>query len=102
MNNQKVHSLGHAVLVLLYITLVAFVMTSAEHWFPKEDGFLTPVAVLMLFVVSAAVTGTLVLGRPILMYWDGRRKEALQFFGYTIGWLFALTIIVFVVLGATK
>jgi hypothetical protein len=96
------HSLGHSLLVLVYVSLVAFVMSHANQWFGKQDTAWTPVAVLMLFVLSAAITATLVLGRPILLYWDGKKKEAMQFFGYTIGWLFLLTIVVFVIMATAR
>ena len=96
------HSLGHAVLVLVYVSAVAFVMGHGNQFFGQHDTAWTPVAVLMLFVLSAAVTGSLVLGRPILMYLDGKKKEALQFFDYTVGWLFVLTLVVFLVLAATS
>ena len=96
------HSLGHSALVLLYVSFVAFVMNHGNKWFGKKDTAWTPVAVLMLFVLSAAITGTLVLGRPVLMYLDGQKKEALKFFGYTIAWLFVLTIVAFLVLAASK
>ncbi len=101
-NNNVVHSLGHAVLVAVYVSLVAFVMSHANTWFGQKDTAWTPVAVLMMFVLSAAVTGGLVLGRPVLMYMDGKKQEALQFFGFTVMWLFVLTIIVFVVLAVSK
>ena len=96
------HSLGHAVLVLVYVSLVAFVMSHAQMFLGPKDTAWTPVAVLMLFVLSAAVTSSLVLGRPLLMYFDGQKKEALQFFVYTVGWLFLLTIVVFVVMIVSK
>ena len=96
------HSLGHSVLVLVYVSLVAFVMSHGNQFFGPKDTDWTPVGVLMLLVLSAAVTCTLVLSRPVLMFLDGRKKEALQFFGYTEGWLFVLTISVFVVLAASK
>ena len=91
------HSLGHAILVLAYVSIIAFVMSHANKWFPHDNGW-TPIAVLMLFVTSAAITGTLVLGRPVMMYYEGAKKAALEFLGYTIGWLAVLTIIVFVVM----
>ena len=100
--NHAVHSLGHSVLVLIYVSLVAFVMNHGQQWFGKTDTAWTPVAVLMLFVLSAAVVGTLVLGRPAILYLDGRKKEALQFFGFTVGWLFVLTVIVFIVVAVRK
>jgi hypothetical protein len=96
------HSLGHVVLVAVYTSLVAQIMSNGSKWFGKQDTAWTPVAVLMLFVLSAAVTGTLVLGRPILMYLDGKKKEALQFFGYTVGWLFISTLVVFVIMIANR
>lgn len=98
MNNPKLHSLGHAVLVLAYVSLVAFVMSHGNQFFGMHDTAWTPVGVLMMFVLSAAITSTLVLGRPVLMYLDGKKKDALQFFGYTVGWLFVLTVVVFVVM----
>jgi hypothetical protein len=97
-NNNVVHSLGHAALVLIYVSAVSLVMSHGSTWFGQKDTAFTPVAVLMLFVLSAAVTGTLVLGRPILLYLDGKKTEALKFFGFTVAWLFVLTIMVFAVL----
>jgi hypothetical protein len=103
MNNKSVWlSFGHAVLVLVYVSLVAFVMNHGQSWFGNKDKAWTPVAVLMLFVLSAAVTSSVVLGRPVLMYLDGHKKEALKFFGYTVGWLFLLTLVVFIVLARMK
>ncbi|HEX5429522.1 MAG TPA: hypothetical protein VFX17_00390 [Patescibacteria group bacterium] len=100
--NPVWQSLGHAFLVLVYVSIVAFIMSHGDQWFGQQDTGWTPIAILMLFVVSAAVTASLVLGRPALMYLDGRKKEALQFFGYTIGWLAVLTIIVFIVMAAVR
>ena len=102
MKNNVLHSLGHAVLVLVYVSLVALVMSNANHWFPGPDTWVTPIGVLMLLVLSASITGSLVLGRPVLMYMDGQKKEALTFLGWTIGWLFVLTVGVFIVIAASK
>ncbi|MEJ0021466.1 MAG: hypothetical protein WDN47_02660 [Candidatus Doudnabacteria bacterium] len=101
-DNPVAHSLGHAVLVLLYVTLVASIMNHGSVWFGQKDTAFTPILVLMLFVLSAAITSALVLGRPVLMYFDGQKKEALKFFGYTVGWMFALTVVVFAVMVASK
>jgi len=72
-----VHVLG----VLLYVFGVAAFMTKANSWFGETDqDFVTPVAVLMLFVFSALVTGGLVLGKPIMLYLDGQKKKALNYY----------------------
>jgi hypothetical protein len=92
------HSLGHATLVLVYISAVAWLMSNGEALFGEEESFLVPVAMLMLLVLSAAVMGLLVFGRPILMYLDGKKREAVTFLGYTLGWMTLLTFLMFIVL----
>jgi len=49
---------------------------------------------LLLFVVSATVMGALVFGRPILWYLDGRKREAVELAGITIGGLAIITVVV--------
>ena len=98
--NAMVHSFGHAVLVVVYVSIVAWVMQHAPQWFRPGKTILTPIAFLMLFVFSAAVVSALVLGRPVLLYAEGQKKEALKFFGFTLLWLFVITIVVFLVLAA--
>jgi hypothetical protein len=60
-----------------------------------KTSFWGPLALLMLFVLSATIVGSLVLGRPILLHLEGKKNEALRFFGYTVGWLAILTVIIF-------
>lgn len=72
---------------VVYIALVATVMQNAERIFGRRPGALAFVGFLLLFVLSATVSGALVLGRPWLLYADGKRREAFTLFGYTVGWL---------------
>jgi hypothetical protein len=90
--NEPLHALGHAILVLLYTSGVAWILFNGQRLFGKVTSFWGPLAILMLFVVSATIVGTLVLGRPILLYLDGKKAEALRFFGWTVGWLVTLTL----------
>ncbi len=87
------HSLGHAGLVFGYVSGVAWILFNAERMFGEVNSFIGPVMVLMLFVFSAAVVGSLVLGRPILLYLNGRKKEALEFFVYTLFWILVILLI---------
>ncbi|NIM46902.1 MAG: hypothetical protein GTN40_01955 [Candidatus Aenigmarchaeota archaeon] len=50
------------------------------------------VAFLLLFTLSAAVVGGLVLGKPIYLFLSGQKKESLKTALYTVGWLFIITI----------
>ena len=55
--------------------------------FKKVPEFFAPIIMLSLLVVSAAVMAILVFGRPVLLYLDNKKKEALAMLFYTIGWL---------------
>ena len=96
-NNHILQSLGHAVVVFLYITLVTLIMRSGEQLFAGEQNFWGPIVFLSLFVLSAAVMGALILGRPILLYLDGHKTAAVKFFGYTIAWIVAILAIILAV-----
>ena len=87
----------HSAAVVLYVALVAAVMMNGEKIFGGEDNFSIPLALLLLFVTSASVTGGLVLGRPILWYLDNRKKEAVELFTATVGWLFMFVVIILVI-----
>jgi hypothetical protein len=73
----------HALGVLAYVSLVALFMNNAERIFGKKDNFLTPIIALMLFIISALITGSLVLLRPIYFYLEGQKKEAFKLLAYT-------------------
>ena len=62
---------------IAYIGLVAWFMTNAEHMFGITRSVIVPVLMLTLFVLSAAVTGSLVFGRSVLWYMDGNKKDAI-------------------------
>ncbi|MFA7654016.1 MAG: hypothetical protein WCX97_03175 [Candidatus Magasanikbacteria bacterium] len=93
MTNSKLIFWGfvHAMGVDLYITIVAIIIRYGEQIFGKMNNLFGPMAFLMLFVLSAAITSALVLGRPILLYMEGKKIEAIKLFGYILGWLFILT-----------
>ncbi len=78
-----------------YVGVVATIMTNGDRLFGKKDlPYLTPVMVLLLFVVSALVCTLLVLGKPYQLFVDKRGKEALQLVVATTKWLAVFLIIV--------
>jgi len=66
----------YSFLVGVYITLVAIFMTYAKNIFNGGDSALKGFAILTLFALSALVVGGLLLGKPIMTYLDGKKKEA--------------------------
>jgi len=89
-------SLKNSLLVVVYVALVSYFMQNAEKWIGKMDNFWGPFAFLMLFVISAAIVGYLVFGQPVVLYLDGKKKEALSTIGQTIGWLVGVTVIILI------
>ncbi len=83
-------------------TYIAIIASSAyytgKHNVGQTDTVFIPIFMLMLFVFSAALTGSLMLGKPILWYLEGKKKEALLLFSYTFGSFFLLTAIVLIFL----
>jgi len=87
MNHLAKQSFLHALGVFAYIVIVAGIMTNGERLFPDDRSFFGPIAFLTLFVISAAITGSLVVGKPIMMYLAGQKHESATMFMYTVGWL---------------
>ena len=88
----------NAVGTALYVAAVAWFMTSVSQSVGPSKSILVPMAILLLFVFSAALTGTLVLGMPVLWYLDGKKKDAISLFLTTIGMLFIIMIFTFLIL----
>jgi len=87
----------NALLTFIYIALVGTLMQNGDKLFGKTDTFITPIAVLLLFTLSAIVVGGLVLGKPLMLYLDGKKKEAVTLFFQMIAWLAGFTVIALVV-----
>ncbi len=88
-------SFWHAAIAVAYIFGVAFLMFNGEKVFGKMSGIFGAAAFLLLFVFSAAFMGILVFGKPVLLYFDNQKKEALKFLFYTIGWLLIALVFTF-------
>lgn len=94
MHTRKIigHAAVDALLTALYVVAVSVFLQNANRLFGRaEETVLIPIAMLMLLVLSAAVCGTLVFGRPIFWYLDGKKKEGLALLGYTLVFLFLAT-----------
>jgi hypothetical protein len=84
----------------VYVALVATFLSHTAQIFddvPQKTA-LIPMAMLLLLVLSASVTGGFVLGRPVLWYLDGKKKEAVTLFIATLGCVFLIMVAVFVFL----
>ncbi|MGV8142300.1 MAG: hypothetical protein ACP5NS_01545 [Candidatus Pacearchaeota archaeon] len=88
----------NATLTATYVVLVVLFVFSLQNFQEEPDTIIIPMAMILLFVCSAAITGFLVFGKPIMWYIDGKKKEAISLLAHTLGMLFIITIIFFVFL----
>jgi len=90
-----INSFGTAVYVMFIASFIYFLGNAFSE---TSKTVFIPIAMLMLFVFSAAFTGTLVFGRPIIWYLNGKKREALSLLFYTLGIFLAITFIAFLFL----
>ena len=84
--------------VVVYVLLIASIFTVGKDIFGPMPGLFGPFVFLLLFVLSAAIVGSLIFGKPALLFLDGQKKEALAMFLYTILWLFVVTFCTFAIM----
>ena len=96
--NRKIlnRAIISSLITFSYVVAVGLFMSNASNIFGQEDTAFTPVAALMLLVFSAAFTGILVVGQPLMLYIDGKKKDALSLLSYTMACLLALTLLTFI------
>ena len=75
----------NALLAALYITVVVLIIFyGGQYASNAPETILIPVAMLSLFVFSAAVMGYLFLAEPATLYLDGKKQEGINFFIKTV------------------
>ena len=78
--NPIINGLG----ALVYIILVASIMNFGTKIMPRPNTFLAPVAVISLFTLSAAIMGYIFFYQPAQLYFEGKKKQAVQLFLQTV------------------
>lgn len=74
----------NAVLAAGYIAIVVLLINSLSKFADGPETILIPMAMLCLFVISAAIMGLLFVYKPAELYFDSKRGEAGVFFGKTV------------------
>ena len=90
-----INSLGTAAYVVFVVSLI---FSLGNKFSGGDETIFIPIAMLMLLVFSVAFVGSLIFGRPIIWYLNGKKKEALSLLFYTMGIFFAITLIAFLLL----
>ena len=82
--------------ILVYVTLVAWLPTN-RFGESLPQNILTPITILLLLVVSVAIVGMLMFAKPVTLYLDGQKTEAIRLAVYTVLWLAAFTFVFLIV-----
>lgn len=94
-DNHVKTSFFNALGTAAYTALVSWFLFNAQAFFgDKPDNFLAPMFMMILLVVSAAVTGYLVLSKPLRLFYASQVKEGITLFFWTLGWLLLFAIII--------
>ena len=85
----------NALATVIYIALIGSFLYYAPKIFPgpDPDTALLPITMLLLVVLSAAITGFLIFGGPVRWYLDGKKKEALSLITRTLLVFFGITLV---------
>ena len=105
MLNTKIlkQSLFFSSLAIFYIVIVSTVMQNASRFIGSDnDSMFAPIVFLLLLVISAATMGVLIFGKPVMLYIDGKKREAVQMVAYTISCLAIFTVLLFVVIAVSR
>ncbi len=88
------HAARNSLGVVAYVFLIASFFRLMEKFLSnKPDIFFAPVTMLLLLVTSAAITGYLIVGKPIMLFIEGKKVEAVNQFGYTITFMVFFTVL---------
>jgi ABC-type multidrug transport system permease subunit len=93
MKNSKLITRGilDSLGVLVYVFLTSLIISNGEKIFGSGDNkIIGPTTFLLFFVFSALLTGFLILGKPVMFYLDGAKKEGVKLLFYTGVSLFVL------------
>jgi len=91
-------TLRNTSIAALYIFIVSQIMQNGSKLFGETDTMFTPFVVLLLFTLSAAVVGGLIMGKSVFLFLDNKKEESVKAAIYSVGWLGLYTILAFVVL----
>lgn len=89
----------YALAAALYIVIIVLAINSITkaNILPKET-ILIPMAMLSLFVLSAAIMGFLFLYEPLHLYMENHKQEAVSFFAKVVGFFSCFAVLFLILL----
>lgn len=80
--NPIINALGASGYIFLVVSVMTFVTQPLRN---KPDTFFAPIMVLFMLTLSVAVMAYLFFYQPLLLFIDGKKKQAVNLFVKTVG-----------------
>ena len=93
--NPIINALSASAYIFLVVSVMTFVTQPLKS---KPDTFFAPITALFVFTLSAAVMAYLFFYQPLMLFIDGKKKEAVNLFIKTVGIFAVITAVVLILL----
>ena len=93
--NPLINALSASAYIILIVSIMTFVTKPLRN---KPDTFFAPVTVLFVLTLSVAVMSYLFFYQPVLIFIEGKKKEAVNLFVKTVGVFAAFTSVLLILL----
>ncbi|OGK66209.1 hypothetical protein A2313_03010 [Candidatus Roizmanbacteria bacterium RIFOXYB2_FULL_41_10] len=93
--NPFINALSASAYIILVVSVMTFVTQPLRN---KPDTFFAPITMLFVLTLSVAVMAYLFFYQPLLLFIEGKKKEAVDLFVKTVGIFAAITAVVLILL----
>lgn len=95
------YAIASATAEIIYISFVVLaIFLNSDKFFKNTLGAFNVIVFLMLIIFSIAISTALIFGKPAMLYVNGKKQEALELFGLTLGCMAAFLAVSFVVMAS--
>lgn len=93
--NPFINALSASAYIILVVSMMTFATQPLRN---KPDTFFAPITMLFVLTLSVAVMAYLFFYQPLLLFIEGKKKEAVDLFVKTVGIFAAITAVVLILL----
>ena len=93
--NPIINALSASAYIILIVSVMTFVTQPLRN---KPDTFFAPITMLFVLTLSVAVMAYIFFYQPLLLFIEGKKKEAINLFVKTVGVFAVFTVVALMLL----
>lgn len=93
--NPIVNALSASGYIAIIVTIFTILSKTQKN---KPDTFFAPIIFLSMLTLSVTVMGFIFFYQPVMLFIEGKRKEAINLFAKTVGYFAGITSIALILL----